>query len=365
MLKHSRQDIKITGESCDGFIGSYITAVERIERMLVIHLVQKERAKVRVAGIKVDQKRFMLHVGKLYAEVCGHGCLALSCDRRGHIEALVPVSGAQPVAQDISRSGEVLHHERIADIVACHNGAFALVVCVVARNNADRLQAEERLHIAHIVERGVHQQLHHSKADARRKAQQGQQHDLVVAAAHHADQLRNRFIDDLQGAKLQGLGQNVACMTENAVPDSKSFFGIAPCEFHLQNLRTVILCDSDGASDLGDSITKQFILIDDFGKHTFAAQHIAHGVHHILRQMEVVHVRGVVAADILPVHIFRCNSEGAVDIKGLIGAAHNRHGRENQAEGQSHQRQRHDDYPTLLQGEEQVTHPHPYYTVLR
>ena len=167
--------------------------------MSVIHLVEKQGAETRVAGIKVDQQGAMLHVRKLDGEVCRDGGFALAERGGGDIEAVVLFLGAQAVAQDIRRRREVLHHDRGPHILLlCHDGTFALIEFIVVRDDADSLKAKDGLHVAHVVERGMHQQLDDGKADARHEAQQREQDNAVVAAAHDADLLGNGLVDDLE-----------------------------------------------------------------------------------------------------------------------------------------------------------------------
>ena len=275
------------------------------------------------------------------------------------------LTGAQAVAQDIRRCRKVLYHKGIARIIPGHDGIFAPVVFVVVRNNADSLHAEELFHIAHVVERGVHQQFDHGKAHAGRKAQQRQEHEAVVAASHDADLFDLGLVDDLKRAELQRLGQDIACVLQHTVPDSKTFFRVTPGEAHFEDLGAVVLRDGDGVSQGRNRVAQQFVFVDDLIEHTLTAHHVAHRVHHILGQMEVVCVRNTVTADILTVDVLGGNGKGAVDVVRLIRGLHNCHRGQDHAEGQSHQRKCDDDHPTLLQRKEQITHTYPYYAVLR
>ena len=62
VLQHCGQQIKVTGEGRNGLLREYIAAIESVERMIIIHFVEKQGAESRVAGIKVNKQRLVLHV---------------------------------------------------------------------------------------------------------------------------------------------------------------------------------------------------------------------------------------------------------------------------------------------------------------
>ena len=364
MLQHRGQQIQIAGQRRDGLILGSVAAVKGVEGMGIVDTAQKQRAESGIAGIKVDQQHTVLHVRKLNGQIRGDRRSALTQHGGGHIEAVVILLCAKTIAENICRCGEILCRDRAADILLRHDRALVLVIIGVARDDADGLQTEDRLHVADVVEGGVHQQFDDREADAGRKAQQREQHHFVVAAADNADLFGLRLIDRGEGTELQGLRKNVTGAFNNGVPEGDALLRIAPYNLHLQNLRGVVLRHGDGVAQLRDAVTEQLVPVNDFAQDMIAANHVANRIHHILGQMEVVDVRHIIAADVFPVDVFGRDGKGAGNIEGLIGGLYHCHRRQNQSEGKPQKGKRNNDHPSLLKGKEQIAYTNPYPAAL-
>ena len=354
VLQHRGQDIQIAGQGGDGLLLGDLAAVEGVEGVLIIHIAHEQGAQGGVLEIEVHQQGAVLHIGQLNGQVGRYGGAALPVGGRGHIEAVMVFLGAQAVAQDVGGGGIVLRHHRGADVVLHQDGALLAEEFLVPGDQADGLQAKQRLHILHVGQGGMHQHLHHRKADAGRQAQQGQEDGNGLAGAAGGLQPGHAIVDDVQMADGQRLGHQLVGAVDDVVPDGHAFLVVAPLDGHFQDLGVVIGADVHARADIQIGYAQQTLLVDHVVEHAHAAHHVDDSVHHVLRQVVVVLAGGVVAIQVGAVVKTGVDGHGAADIIGGQRGLHIGHAGQQHAEHPADKGQSNDDFPPFLNGKQQV-----------
>ena len=227
----------------NGLLYIGVSAIQRVQRIAVIHLFQEHTTQTGVPCIKVQHQHFHSQVRKLDGQVRKNRGFSLVLRGRSHINT--GIGGcSESLLKDMRDRRIIVHYNGVAFFLIFRLIEKVPILAEVAfpfRDLSQQFQAQLIFHITDVQQRGMEQQIQNCHAHTQKRPQNRHiDPDACIQAAAN-NVLGAWFIDDRNIADLQGTNQDIRQHAVNGVQNRNTFLCTAPVEIQFNDLCRVVL----------------------------------------------------------------------------------------------------------------------------
>ena len=219
-----------------------LPAIQRIEGVAGIRLLQEHAAQARLAGIQIQQQHAHSQPGQRERQMRGDGRLALSrpggCDRHAAIPSL-----AELPLEHVRNRNELVPDDGIAPLPvrAGDQPALPAEIAPSLQDLAQQLQPQLALDVPRVQQRGPDQQLQYRQRDAHHHAERRHAQPTAEVQAAAEDVAGSGLVDHGHAADLQGSAEDVRQQLVDGRQYGDSLLGASPVQLQLHDLRRIVL----------------------------------------------------------------------------------------------------------------------------